>query len=399
MADELVRSDQADIDRKEGYLARVQHVQLGMVPRNIEEGLRLSDLLSKSSLVPPDFRGNPSNCFVAISMGAEVGLSPLQAIQGIAVINGRPSLYGDALLAVVQASGPFEWIDEPPVKDGVATCTVKRKGWPNPVSRSFTIEDAKRAHLWGKQGPWTNHPDRMLQMRARAFALRDTFADVLRGIASAEEMLDVSSATVTEQKPDPLQAMRNDLACTDEQWETVNALWDSIRIATPHRIVQAKRYSGKAEELIGALMDMGASLPVPAAIAAPEPKVVTKHQRKRLAKAKEEGTAPAPELREAIADVVTAIRETPEEQAESFVAALDPGATCEHGIDITQPCEACKALAAELDAEAAAQERVGPGTAAPKPETPQEYAARRKRELAELNKALPNVAPKSKEPF
>lgn len=177
---------------KERYLQAVSHVRMGLAPTNLDEGFRLAEVLAKSTLVPKDFQGNPGNCLIAIQMGIEVGLAPMQALQSIAVINGRPSMWGDGLLAIVMAAPVFEWIDEPPVQDGIATCTVKRRGWPHPVVRTFSMEDAKKANLLGKSGPWQQYPDRMLRMRARSFALRDVFADVLRGLSSAEEQMDVS---------------------------------------------------------------------------------------------------------------------------------------------------------------------------------------------------------------
>jgi hypothetical protein len=135
--------------RQESYMQRVQHVQMGMAPKNLEEGLRLAQLLSKSTLVPKDFYNNPGNVMIAIQMGMEVGLAPMQALQSIAVINGKPGLYGDGMLAVCMNAPVFEWIDEPPVTD-VATCIVKRKGWPNPVTRTFSVDDAKKAGLRGR---------------------------------------------------------------------------------------------------------------------------------------------------------------------------------------------------------------------------------------------------------
>jgi hypothetical protein len=61
------------------------------------------------------------------------------------------------------------------------------------VESRFSVEDAKRAGLWGKQGPWTAYPKRMLSMRARGFAIRDCFADVLKGLITAEEAQDYPS--------------------------------------------------------------------------------------------------------------------------------------------------------------------------------------------------------------
>jgi hypothetical protein len=88
----------------------------------------------------------------------------------------------------------FESIHEE-VVNGVATCTVVRKGMP-PVVRKFSIDDAKKAGLWGKAGPWTQYPDRMLQMRPRGFACRDAFPDALRGLISREEAEDIPRETV-----------------------------------------------------------------------------------------------------------------------------------------------------------------------------------------------------------
>ncbi len=158
-------------------------------PANLTEALQMAETISKSSLVPKDYQGNPGNVLVAIQWGMEVGLGPLQAMQNIAVINGRPSLWGDALLALCKASPVCEYITEE--CDGqTAVCTAKRRGDPSPVVREFSMEDAKRAGLAGKQGPWTQYPKRMLQMRARGFCLRDAFPDVLKGMASAEEEQD-----------------------------------------------------------------------------------------------------------------------------------------------------------------------------------------------------------------
>ena len=70
-----------------------------------------------------------------------------------------------------------------------SACTVKRRGEAE-QSRTFSDDDAAKAGLKGKAGPWTQDPKRMRQMRARAFALRDVFPDVLRGLPVAEELMD-----------------------------------------------------------------------------------------------------------------------------------------------------------------------------------------------------------------
>ncbi len=172
-------------------VATIHQQGLSLSPRNIGEAIQFAEMLSKASLVPKDFANNPGNILVAIQWGMELGLQPMQAMQNIAVINGRPSLWGDAVIALVKACPACEWIVEE-IGDESATCRVKRTGEPE-QSRSFSKADAKTAGLLGKQGPWSQYPKRMLQMRARSWALRDVFPDVLRGLAVAEEALDMES--------------------------------------------------------------------------------------------------------------------------------------------------------------------------------------------------------------
>lgn len=159
-----------------------------LTPRNLDEAMKYAELISNSDFCPKDHKGKPGNVLIAIQYGAELGLSPMQCLQNISIINGRPCVWGDALLGLVMSKSCFVSIDEN-VKNGVATCTVRRKN-KEPVTTTFSIDDAKRAGLWGKVGPWTNYPNRMLQMRARSFALRDLFPDVLKGLNSREEVED-----------------------------------------------------------------------------------------------------------------------------------------------------------------------------------------------------------------
>lgn len=159
-------------------------------PRTFEQALTFSNYLAESDLVPKDFKGKPGNCLIAMQWGAEIGLKPLQALQNLAIINGRPNLWGDAVIALVRASPLCEYVIEE--DDGqVATCRTKRRGAPHEQVEKFGTDDAKVAGLLGKAGPWTQYPKRMRKMRARAFLLRDVYADVLRGLPIAEESMDM----------------------------------------------------------------------------------------------------------------------------------------------------------------------------------------------------------------
>ncbi|NBT75708.1 MAG: hypothetical protein EBT15_07035 [Betaproteobacteria bacterium] len=182
----------------------------GFAPATITEAMEFSKMLAESSMVPRAYQGKPQDIMVCVQWGYEIGLAPMQALQNIAVINGKPSVYGDAAMALVQASPVCEGIDEHIENEGTpnptAVCVAKRKG-RNPVIARFSVEDAKRAGLWGKQGPWQAYPKRMLQMRARGFALRDAFPDVLKGLITVEEAADfqVETKDITP-KPQPIPA-------------------------------------------------------------------------------------------------------------------------------------------------------------------------------------------------
>lgn len=157
------------------------------------EGMPLLEyckFISNSQLIPKSYKGKPEDIFLAIIMGKEIGLKPLQALKSISVINSVPNIYGDAAISLVQAHPQFEdikeYFDE---KLQAAICIIKRKHQSEHMV-AYSIEDAKKAGLWGKVGPWQQYARRMLQMRARGFALRDRFADALGGLILAEEAQD-----------------------------------------------------------------------------------------------------------------------------------------------------------------------------------------------------------------
>jgi len=182
----------------------------GFAPQTMTEAIQFSDMLASSSMVPKAYQGKPQDILVCVQWGFEMGLAPMQALQNIAVINGKPSVYGDAMMALVQASAVCEDVEEffegEDTPNPVAVCVAKRKN-RKPVIAKFSLEDAKRAGLWGKQGPWSAYPKRMMQMRARGFALRDAFPDVLKGLISAEEAADYPD----EAKPRPMAKPANPL--------------------------------------------------------------------------------------------------------------------------------------------------------------------------------------------
>lgn len=182
---------------------------LPLVPKNMDEQKRMSAMIALSGIAPKSYQGGTdeertAKICTAIQMGAEIGLYPLQALQSIAVVNGMPTLWGDAMLSVVRSSGLMVYFKEYiegtwGQDDCAAVCIVQRVGDTEEerTEERFTILDAKTAGLWVKGGVWKTHPKRMLKYKARAFALRDKFPDALNGMHMAEEITEEKMKNTT----------------------------------------------------------------------------------------------------------------------------------------------------------------------------------------------------------
>lgn len=157
------------------------------LPSTKGEAYKLAESFSKSGFCPAGYRGKPADVYLAMAYGSQIGLNPLLAVQNIAVVNGKPSVYGDALTAIAQGHHETESYEDGYKQDGTAFCKISRKG--RTIYREFSVEMAKRAGLWGKN-TWAQYPERMLLWRARGWAIRDAFADVLMGLWSVEEAVD-----------------------------------------------------------------------------------------------------------------------------------------------------------------------------------------------------------------
>lgn len=177
----------------------------GIVPSNIEEVFRLAKAVAASGMAPRDM-GTAEKLTVAILHGLEIGIPPMMAINKIAVVNGRPTLWGDAVPALLLSKG-FR-IRETFYGDGAdrfAQCIVIRPNGEQ-VTRNFSVADAQTAGLWGKPGPWKQYPDRMLQMRARGLAARDGAADALSGLYLEHEVSDIDDGKPTNDLLPPAPA-------------------------------------------------------------------------------------------------------------------------------------------------------------------------------------------------
>lgn len=190
-----------------------------IVPQDLDQAFRLAEAIyvsgmypdsyaadasgvSGSKMGPIDARRTASRIMIGIQKAMEIGLAPITGLSTIYIVNNRPTVFGDGVPALLYGSGKVEYIKEWNTgdfgkDDFTAHCEIKRKDSDEPILRSFSWGDAKTAKLIGKFGPWTTHPKRQLQMRARGFAARDGAADILSGLGIYEEVMDIP-----EKKPE-----------------------------------------------------------------------------------------------------------------------------------------------------------------------------------------------------
>ena len=238
--------------KSEGALGTMARgVQFNLSINTLDEMRAFCKILSATDLVPKAYINKPDAIMVAAMMGKEIGLPFFQSLQSIAVVNGNPSIYGDAALALVRTTALLEdfdeWIEvegerqEKPfpvftaVKDGkfiVAFTRSKRRGGQTRTT-GYSVGDAVNAGLWEKKSkdgfpsPWCLTPLRMLMFRARGWNLRDQFGDVLKGLKFTEEVLDMLEM---EARPDGSFTMAN--APTPESAPKASTLGDLLKTKT-----------------------------------------------------------------------------------------------------------------------------------------------------------------------
>lgn len=167
-----------------------------------------SELLFKGGLTPKGV-SRPEQLAARIAVGRDLGITDTQAIANIMIVGGRPSVWGDLGMAMIRASGLLEDIEEtyegePGTEGYTAVCRVKRKGAARDRIARFSIADAIKAKLWDKPGPWQEYSDRQMMWRARGFATRDEFQDVLCGLIFTEEAEDIPAWHIETVKTVPL---------------------------------------------------------------------------------------------------------------------------------------------------------------------------------------------------
>lgn len=158
---------------------------LAFEPSDVESAFNLAKILVESKLLPRSL-STPAAAFTVIMAGRELGLTAMQSLRSLHVIEGKPVMSADLMVALCLRSSVCESFRLVESTDKVATYEATRKG-EKPVRLSWTKEQAQTAGLLGKAN-WKNHLPDMLRARCKAALARIVFPDLMLGIYDADEI-------------------------------------------------------------------------------------------------------------------------------------------------------------------------------------------------------------------
>lgn len=260
-----------------------------LAPQTLGQALEWARILCDAEIVPKAYRGKPADVLTCLLFGRNLGLDVVQSLQNVAVVNGKATVYGDALLGIVLAKcteqeraaflETFEETWDPAVESGKATCVASRGKRVRTIS--FSIDDAKKIET--TEADWTNvpsggrpnkktikladketyknYPRRMCKFKARNEVLRDLFPDYLLGILpreDAEDYVDAVGYTVEKgngerERVEGLEDLIGELE--PETASQVVAGFERLAFSRAQRLVKLREYRGKAAELLTWLRD------------------------------------------------------------------------------------------------------------------------------------------------
>ncbi len=160
------------------------------MPTTLQGQLALAEVLMKGGAVPASLK-TPQAVVMVMQSGAEIGMRPVASLRMHSVIQGKVTLSADGMAAVVLGSGLAEYFQPVEITAERATYVTKLKGAPKEVSLTFSMKQAEAAGLTAKNPTYKTYPERMLAARAKAFLARDIYPDVLGGMMSTEEAVDM----------------------------------------------------------------------------------------------------------------------------------------------------------------------------------------------------------------
>lgn len=208
---------------------------LAFEPHDLTSAMQLADVLSRSKLMPASLR-NPADILIVVMTGRELGLTTMQSVRGMHVIDGKVGMSAELILALVKKRAECEYLRVVESTDSVCTLETKRKGDPEPTRMSYTIEQARRAGVTGKDN-WRKHTEAMLRARCASAICRVVYPDLLLGVYSDDEMDEIRDGRQPRQVVDAvvvdesaMRALVNRIAATSSLAE-LDALVPEIQAA------------------------------------------------------------------------------------------------------------------------------------------------------------------------
>lgn len=176
-----------------------QRAPLEFEPQNFSDAWRMAEVFSQSALVPKHLRGKPHDVMLTILHGRELGISPVRAMQMIHVIEGKPGVEAKLAVALVKKERSLcRYFIRLESTNERAVYETQREGEPAPIRQEFTIEDAERAGLLGKDN-WTKYPGAMLRARASMALARDVYPDLVGNLYDQDELDEIRAMSAREQ--------------------------------------------------------------------------------------------------------------------------------------------------------------------------------------------------------
>ncbi len=213
---------------KENQIVKADKPQLALQPGGVkfadmDQLYRFSEAIVQARMTPSGI-DTPQKVMLVLEHGMEHNVPPMKALQCSMIVNNRVAFFGDMPLALVRQSGKMKEFGEFTEGEGdnmEAFCRSWRNDSTDVCITSFSVADAKKAKLWGKSGPWSQYPDRMLKYRARSFNLRDNFPDVLMGLTIAEEYEGVDTVEYKTDETAPQTTPRDERTADEPVTRTV----------------------------------------------------------------------------------------------------------------------------------------------------------------------------------
>lgn len=233
-------------------------------PNNLAEAVDFSERVSKSALLSSALRGKPADVLVAILTGRELGLSPMQSIRGIHVIEGKPTMAADLMVAqCVRRPDICKYFTCRVTNANLATYVTERVG-AGVSTLTFTIEQAKTAGLSGKDN-WRKYPDAMLRSRCAAALARMVYPDLLAGVYADDELTERATPGAAQEPSVVAEFRRTPVADDDER-----AAADATALARPAEQAQpeAARPAVALEQQISAAQTIDALTAIRSAVIA-----------------------------------------------------------------------------------------------------------------------------------